>query len=159
MLLFIINMVTRIRRQNPYAYAMQNNRAKSFVAIMVVIAAASFVLRFSAEQIIRASVAQNESNATATLKLITVALENYAKANNGKFPSEFSILTESAPAYLDKDYTALSSFRGYTYRCPQLESGVYRCIATPAICRVTGKTIYTISTGGVFVSEDCVKKE
>ena len=152
-------MVTKNKSLNFITWLSMDTKAKSFVIIMIVIAVASFLLRFAAEQIIRINVAQSESNAVSTLKLIAVALENYAKNNKGVFPAQFGILTKDVPAYLDKDYTALSSFKGYEYACPRLESSGYSCIASPAICRITGKTIYTLTTGGVIVNESCSKKE
>ena len=61
---------------------MNNTKARSFVTLMVVIAVTAFTLRFAIEQVIRTNITQNESNASATLKLIATALENFAKNNS-----------------------------------------------------------------------------
>ena len=80
--------------------------AKSFVTIMIVIAVSALLLRITVEKLIKINIAQNESNASLTLKLISAALENYAKDNQGIFPAEISVLTKTSPPYLDKDYVA-----------------------------------------------------
>jgi len=159
MLLSIINMVTKNITCLTYMGYLKNNKAKNFVVIMISVALASFLLRFAAEQLIRMSIAQNEPAASSTLKLIALALENYAKDNKNSFPESISILNKSKPPYLDKDYTSFSSYKGYRYACPRLEPGSYSCVASPSICRITGLSIYTISAGGIIVSESCSKEE
>jgi competence protein ComGC len=138
---------------------MQNRIARSFVLIMVVIAFAALFLRFVIERIMKMNIAQNESNAAATLKLISTSLENYAKDKKGIFPDSISSLVEAKPAYLEKDYTDGPALRGYLYECPRLEPTGYSCSAAPVKCNVTGKMSYTVSTGGVHLSEECSKKE
>ncbi len=159
MLLSIINMVTKNTFYPTRMDFLKNNKAKSFVAIMICVALASFLLRFAAEQLIRMSISQNEPAASSTLKSIALALDNYAKDHKNSFPESISVLNKSKPPYLDKDYTSFSSYKGYRYACPRLDSGNYSCVATPSICRITGLSIYTIGTGGVMVSERCSKEE
>jgi len=137
---------------------MPTNKAKSFVVIMVVIAALAVLLRIAAEQIIKVNIAQNESDAAATLKLIAAALQNYAQANKGLFPDKFEALVKTAPPYLDKDYTELPSLKGYDYICQRLEPLGYSCSAVPAKCGISGNIIYTVSSGGISLSEACDKK-
>jgi len=138
---------------------MQNRIARSFVLIMVVIAFTALFLRFAIERIIKTNIIQNESGAVATLKLVSTALENYAKDKKGIFPGSISFLVETEPAYLEKDYTDDSPVKGYLYECPRLEPEGYSCSATPVKCNFTGKMVYTVTTGGVFISEECAKKE
>ncbi len=138
---------------------MPDCRARSFITIMIIIALCSLFLRFGIEQLIKAAIASNESSASATLKLISTALENYAKNNQGAFPKSLDVLTHTVPAYLDKDYVKLSPVKGYAYVCPRIDAAGYSCMASPVICKVTGKTNYTITTGGFFISEKCDKKE
>ncbi len=126
---------------------------------MVVVASAALLLRFAIVHIIKFSISYNESNAAATLKLISTAFENYAKDHLGAFPTDFSQLVEEDPPYLDKNYIAHSPVRGYNYSCSRVEQSGYNCTALPIRCNLTGKTIYTITTGGIFVSEACSKKE
>lgn len=138
---------------------MKDTRARSFVTIMVVIAISSLLLRIAIEQIIKINISQNESNASSTLKLISTALENYAKDHLGVYPSELSALTQTSPPYLDKDYIASSTIKGYNYSCSRLEPSGYSCSANPTRCGLTGNMIYTISSGGLLISEVCSRKE
>lgn len=134
-------------------------KARSFVTIMLVIAVTALLLRIAIEEIIKFSIEQNDSSAQINLKLISTALENYAKNNSNSFPENFTPLTQGASRYLDKDYITLSPVKGYIYSCSKLELSGYTCVAAPAKCGLTGKMSYTVSTGGLFVSENCEKKE
>ena len=138
---------------------MMNKRAKSFVTIMIVTAITALVLRVVIKQIIKVTITQNESDASATIKLISASLENYAKDNRGVYPAKLSVLAENKPAYLDKDYIKISPLRGYNYDCSRLDSSGYSCSASPVSCGLTGKMIYTVITGGSLISEECSKKE
>lgn len=138
---------------------MRNNKARSFVTIAIIIAISSLLLRISIEKIIKINIAQNESNAQATLKLISAALESYAKDHLGAYPTNFTLLVQDNPAYLDKDYLADSPLKGYDYNCSRLELSGYSCLASPTRCSLTGRTTYLVSTGGLIISEECSKKE
>jgi len=134
-------------------------KARSFVAIMIIIAISSLILRILITQIMKFNIEQNESNAQSTLKLISTALENYAKDNHGLFPANLSILTHPAPPYLDRDYIFLSPIKGYNYSCLRLEPSGYSCSANPSSCKLSGRRVYTITSGGLLLSEECNKKE
>lgn len=138
---------------------MKNAKARSFVVIMIIIAVSALLLRIAIEKLIKISITQNESNATATLKLISAALENYAEDNQGIYPTNLSVLTKTSPAYLDKDYITKSPLKGYNFSCSRLEPAGYSCLASPTRCKLTGKMVYTITTGSLLISEDCEKKE
>lgn len=138
---------------------MFNTKARSFVTIMIVIAVSAFLLRFGIGTLIAFTVSQNESSAAVTLKLVAAALESYAKDNQGIYPSHFSALTNVHPAYLDKHYTLPVAQKGYSYSCGRLEATGYTCMASPIHCKLTGDTVYTITTGGAFVSESCDLRE
>lgn len=129
------------------------------MVIMVIIAVSALALRIAIEALVRISIAQNESNAQATLKLISAALEDYAKDHLGTYPASLSDLTKNNPPYLDKVYITKPSVKGYDCEWSKLEASGYSCSATPIRCKLTGKMIYTLTTGGVFVLEDCSKKE
>jgi hypothetical protein len=128
---------------------------RSFVMIMVAIAVTALLLRVVIIRIVSINIAQNESAASLTLKLISTALENYAKDNNGQYPASFSVLVKSSPSYLDIDYLERSPVKGYYYSCQRLEASGYSCYANPAKCRLSGNAVYNISTAGLMVSEDC----
>lgn len=136
-----------------------NNKGVSFIAIMVIAALFALILRFAIERLIEINIKQNDSNAQATIKLISAALENYARDHQGAFPSSLSVLTRNNPPYLDKDYIAKSPLKGYEYSCLRLEASGYSCSAVPLKCKFSGKTIYTITTGGLVVSESCNGRE
>lgn len=126
---------------------------------MIIIATLALVLRFTIDRIIKFNIPQNESNAQGTLKLISAALENYAKDNHGSYPTSPSVLIKSKPPYLDKDYITQSPSKGYNLGCSRLEPSGYSCYANPIRCNLTGTMAYTITTGGLFVSEECKAKE
>lgn len=136
-----------------------SNHGRSFIIIMLSVVALAFFLRIGIEQIIKINIAQNESNAAGTLKLISAALENYAKDKDGSFPNKLSLLTQTTPPYLDKDYIEQIPIKGYSYFCSTLTASDYLCSAIPVKCNVTGKITYTITTGGVLISEKCSNKE
>ena len=136
-----------------------SSSGRSFVAIMLVIALTSLILRTVIVRIMRINISQNESNAQATLKLVSAAMENYAKDHQGVFPTDLSVLTQANPAYLDKAYINAYPVRGYNYNCGRLEASGYNCQAIPVKCRQTGEKIYSITTGGLLVPEDCAQKE
>ena len=138
---------------------MRKTNGRSFVLIMVVIALAALVLRLAIERIIKVDIAQNESNASVTLKFISAALQNYARDHNGSFPSDLSLLVKNNPPYLDNDEITRFPVKGYNYFCTMLEPTGYSCSAAPVKCNLTGKRSFTISTGGLIVSEECNKKE
>jgi len=137
----------------------RNKQAKSLVTTMIVIALASLILRFAIEKIMQINIAQNESNASSGLKLIVTALENYAQANQGVFPENLSLLTQASPPYLNKDYSLQTVIKGYIYSCSRLDSTGYSCSALPAKCGLSGRSAYTITTGGALIGEDCRKQE
>jgi hypothetical protein len=137
---------------------MFNSKARSFVTIMVVVALSALFLRFAINRIIIYGIQQNQTLAQVNLKLFSTAIENYAKDNKNVYPTSVDLLTNHNPVYLEKDYLDAPSLRGYEYDCQRLDATGYICSATPVNCKLTGKTIYTVSTGGLILSESCDKK-
>jgi len=138
---------------------MKRNSGRSFVWIMIVIAVVSLFLRITIEKLIMFNITQNEANAQNNLKLISAALENYAKAHRGVFPNDFSLLTKPSPPLLDIDYIALSPIRGYNYSCSRLDASGYACQAIPDKCKLSANTIFSVANGGSLGSEACSKQE
>ncbi len=138
---------------------MKDNRARSFVTVMIVIAVSALLLRTTIEQVIKISMAQNESSALTNLKLISTALENYAKDHKGAYPASLSVLVNISPRYLDQNYINESPVKGYNYSCQRLEPSSYSCSAIPAMCKLTGRMSYTVVSAGSLVFEECSKKE
>lgn len=137
---------------------MINSKARSFVTIMIVIGLSTLLLRTVIQKAIIYNIERNQSLAQVNLKFFYTALENYAKDNKGAYPENINQLTKGNPVYLERDYLAVSSVRGYEYDCRRLDSTGYNCSAAPVNCNLTGKKIYTMSTGGLIISEDCDKK-
>lgn len=134
-------------------------KAKSFVLIVIVIALSALLLRVVIGKIIEISSTQNENIAQSNLKSIATALDNYARDNQGVYPKAISVLSQSKPAYLDKDYAAEASIKGYSYSCARLDPSGYSCYAFPTKCNLTGKLVFTVTTGNLLISEECNKKE
>lgn len=126
---------------------------------MVAIAIFVLLLRIAIDQIIKINIAHNQATATETLKLISLALENYAKDNQGAFPLNLSQLTQTTPQYLDKDYISDSPIKGYIYGCSRMEATGYSCSALPVKCGLSAEMNYYISSNGSFISEKCEKRE
>ena len=138
---------------------MNGLKARSFITIMVFIAFLALILRVLIGQVIKGSVVANESTATANLKLISAALESYAKDKQGAYPDNFALLMKATPPYVDKDYIDSPPIKGYYYNCPRLEASGYSCYATPLKCQITGNMTYSVGTGGLFISENCSRKD
>jgi hypothetical protein len=142
---------------------MINYKGRSFIIIIIIIAISALALRIAIEQIIRISIEHNQSGAQSTLKLISAALENYAADNKSSYPQNLTVLTQTKPPYLEKNYFSQSSLgdylRGYNYSCSRIDASGYNCSAIPIKCKLTGKMVYTVTTGGLLISEECEKKE
>ncbi len=137
---------------------MHNKKARSFVTIMIIVAIVALLLRLAIHKIIVYNIEQNQKLAQINLKLLSTALENYAKDNKGIYPATTAQLTKNNPVYLEKDYLTVSSLGGYEYDCQRLDSSGYNCSATPLNCKFTGKTVYSVSTGGLIITESCDTK-
>lgn len=134
-----------------------NLKGTSVIVVAIVIAVFALSLRVIVIQLINKNMSQNESGAQATLKLISTALENYAKKNQSVYPSNLSILVKSKPSYLDRDYTQEPSVKGYNYSC-RIDASGYNCSAIPLKCKFSGRIVYSVSTGGLLISEECKKQ-
>lgn len=137
---------------------MNNNKARSFVTIMIAVGLSALLLRTVIQKFIVYNIERNQSLALVNLKLFYTALENYAKDNKGVYPENINQLTKGNPVYLERDYLAVSAIRGYEYDCQRLGPTGYNCSAAPINCNLTGNKVYTMSTGGLIIAEDCDKK-
>lgn len=136
---------------------MINKKAASMITVIVIIALIALVLRVAIAQIVRINISQNESAAQSTLKLLSTALENFAKDNLGSYPQELSLLTRTSPPYLDSNFSIDLPLKGYMFVCPRLDSSGYSCTAFPIKCNLSGERNFTVSTGGALISEQCKK--
>jgi len=139
---------------------MINAKGRSFLTLIIIIACIALLLRFSSVQVIKWSIDQNEATAQESLKLISTALELYAKDHMGAYPQSLNALTQSEPSYISKEYVAETQKRkGYVFTCSRLEPASYSCSASPDRCGLTGKKIFTVTTGGSMLTEECSKDE
>lgn len=136
----------------------KNQKARSFVTIMIVIALSALLLRLGLHKLIIFNIEQNQLIAQGNLKLLSAALENFARSNKGEYPSQVSQLTKSDPAYLERNYIMDSPIKGYEYDCQRVDPKGYNCQALPVNCKLTGRNIYTVSTGGLIITENCDKE-
>lgn len=129
--------------------------AFTLVEIMVTVSIVALLAVIAIPQLLRARMVANESNAKATLKTISTALETYAAESAQGYPTDISVLATIKPPYLNQNYIADSPIQGYNYTCDSLGVSSYICSAEPQSCGWTGSKIYTITTGGVFAEADC----
>ena len=92
---------------------------------------------------LRAKISAQNALATAKLKTMSAALETYASAHGGQYPTSD---LELNPSYLLQSYCDKED-AGYSYHC-QLETGGYTIIATPLKPGTTGSQSITVTTGG-----------
>jgi hypothetical protein len=139
---------------------MYNTKARSFLTVIIIIAFVALFLRFSSVQIIKWTIDQNEANAQESLKLISTALELYAKDHMGMYPQTLLALIQSKQAYINKEYIAEPGKRkGYVFSCARLDQSSYSCSASPQVCGLTGKKVFSVTTGGSWATEECSKNE
>jgi hypothetical protein len=137
---------------------MLNRKARSFVTIMIVVGLSALFLRLGMQKVIIYNIDNNQQLAQVNLKLFSTALENYAKDNKGLYPANTAELTKGKPVYLKKDYLAVASAQGYEYDCQRLDEAGYNCKAAPVNCMLTGEKVYSVSTGGLIITESCENK-
>ena len=125
---------------------------------MVVIALSAALLRLAIQRIIIYQIRQNQLQAQVNLKLFSTAMENYAQDNKNVYPASIDLLINHDPVYLERDYLAATSVRGYEYDCQKLDETGYHCTAAPTNCKLTGNVIYSVTTGCLIMAQDCEEK-
>ena len=83
---------------------MGKNAGRGIVALMIILSVIALLLRFSLEYVLNFNIKQQEQNALDTLKLVSTAVENYAKDHLGVFPDSLSELVKTDPPYIEREY-------------------------------------------------------
>ncbi|MFA5155806.1 MAG: hypothetical protein WC532_00220 [Candidatus Omnitrophota bacterium] len=99
----------------------------------------------------RAKLIANEAMAQAVVKNVSQAVEDYASANNGVYPTNEVTLkypVGSEVSYDDK------TIEGYSYSVNLRQDG-YEVAASPEKCGVTGFNVFLAETGGKLAAKDC----
>ena len=123
----------------------------TLVEIMIVVAIIALLAAIAIPNLLRARITANESAAQATLRTISTASETYAAANNGLYPATEALLTGATPKYLNKSYCGQTE-SGYAYACTLATTG-YTLTARPKSCTTSGTKSFTMTTGGVLVTD------
>jgi prepilin-type N-terminal cleavage/methylation domain-containing protein len=123
-----------------------SSKGFTLVEILVVVAIIALLAAIAIPNLLRAKISANESNAKATLKTISTALETFSLAN-GTYPPNVTSLLGQSPPYLTKDYFT-STQAGYDYTI-NLTGYTYSVVATP-VNSSQGKATFTMATGGAL---------
>jgi len=128
-------------------------RGFTLVEIMIVVAIIALLAAIAIPNLLRARITANDSAAQATLRTISTALETYAAANNGLYPTDEGQLTGATPPYLNQPYNG-NTVQGYVYTVSSAAAGytaTAKCMTPGVTC---SKTNYVITTGGVLTHTD-----
>jgi len=120
----------------------------TLIEIMITIAIIALLAAIGIPSLLRARMTANESMAQSSLKTMSTAIENFAAANDGEYPTLPSDLTDVTPPYLNRPYCG-QTIQGYTYNCAGGTTG-YTVVASPLNPGTTGDTTYRITTGGIL---------
>ncbi|MDP2924482.1 MAG: DUF4190 domain-containing protein [Candidatus Omnitrophota bacterium] len=113
------------------------------IAILAAIAIPNFL---------RVKVNAQDAAAELRVKTISIAIQAYAAANDGKYPSKLDELISSEPPYLSDIYRDKIA-SGYSYFI-DFNSNSYTIKAEPETCFVTGTKVF-MDRNGELSEENC----
>ncbi len=129
-------------------------KAFTLVEMMIVVAIIAILAMIAIPNIIRLKLNANETNALAILKTLSSAIEIYAVANAGEYPTDITSLVSSNPPYLNENYADGYPRRGYTFTAVSMQPLGYCFNAMPVSRGITGNRIYSIRTGSMNGCDD-----
>ena len=77
-----------------------NRKAFTLVEIMIVVAIIALLAAIAIPNLLRARLSANDALAQSTLRTISTAIETYATATNGDFPTSENQLFNVTPRFL-----------------------------------------------------------
>ena len=126
------------------------------IVVILIVALLPMIALFAAiaiPNLLRARLVANESVAEASLKTISSAIESYAAAHEGRYPSNEYDLVYTTPAYLPRAFNNKTT-QGYDYSL-KLDPNGYEILASPSVCSVTGIKTFIGETGGKISNKNC----
>lgn len=123
------------------------------IVIVALIPIMVFLAVIGIPNFFRARLAANESAAETSLKTISSAIESYATAHQGRYPSNEDKLVYATPAYLSQTFNN-KTLQGYNYSL-KLDSNGYEILVSPSECGVTGTKIFIGETGAKILNKNC----
>lgn len=123
------------------------------IVIAAVIPIMALMAAIAIPNLLRAKLVANQSAAQVTVRTISTAIESYATANNGNYPTDEYELRYTTAPYLTNSYNN-KTVQGYSYTL-NLNSNGYEIIARPSECEVTGAKVFIAETGGRLFERDC----
>jgi len=124
-----------------------------YLGVLVIFFVIGMLAAIAIPNLIRARVDANYAAAKASVKEISTAVETYAAANAGKYPTSEYDLVYKNPAYLSRSYNE-KEIAGYRYFL-DLTTDTYKIVAEPVRCNVTGNKIIVFEKGGEIQEKDC----
>ena len=120
---------------------------------IIIIPIVSLLAAIAIPNLLRARVSANENSAQADVRTIATALETYAAANYGNYPTSEYNLLDAEPPFLTDSYDN-KTVNGYDYSL-DLRPDNYRITAAPSKCGTTGTKVFVGEMGGKFGSYKC----
>lgn len=121
----------------------------TLVEVMVVATIIALLAAIALPNLRRAKILANDAFAKTTLGAIAKACENYAIANNSRYPADISALTSANPVYLFRNDCDGAVHNGYIFNC-NMGIGGYTIVAAPLQPGLSGTEEFTMTTGGVL---------
>lgn len=118
----------------------------AFIEVAIVLGIIALLVVIAIPKLLSIRVVANSMAAKSNVRSMAIAAETFSSEHAGVYPDsvlELKTFINSADTYCGK------VVRGYKYTCDLVESG-YAIVAVPVTVGVSGSTIFTATTTGVF---------